>query len=500
MTFVVAYDVATSYSDVRLELRRVDSGDGIARVLATAERAWFGEVFFDGEQIEVPDEPLFEPGYALVIDHGDRGRPEQRPRDAHITVHEYFDPSALIEDARRRAQGVRPPSAVIGVRVLQRKPVAEHAWPPDARVLRAESVAHPDDDAPRLVFADAIAGKRGSLVIVQCDLARGGMTPPESRSRRRTQRDLLAKQGTAWSRLTGLAKRCVFRRGFVESAEISRDVLVNDHARLFDAAPHLASIAIDAQPTMYVRQLAQLGASEGWWKRLRGLSIDGGMLAHNFDGMLGGLRALEISRVGQLHAGLLLGSSGLRDLEILWLPSHELDNDTLGRLLATSPNLRVLDVATARSNAAVTIPDSVRELYAAAFSVGALPRGLEKLAFYGQFVTSRLDGLTALRSLDLSAAFARDPLHELVLPALRELRLSIIKVDDILQVAKAFGAQLELLDVRGIAGVDAIADELRELVAGDVWIGKADVRRPLMPASYMPDEPMWDVGEVELSG
>ena len=499
MTFVVAYDVPTSYSDAKLYLRRVESDDGIARVFATAERAWFGDVFFDGVELAEPGPPLFEPGYALLIEHGALGRPLQRPRDTQVTVHEYVDPRALLEEARRRARGVRPPAAVIGIRMLRRQPAAEPAWSPDARQLHAETLAHPDDDDPRLVFADAIAGKRGSFVIVQCDLARSGMTPAESRVRRRAQREQLVKHGAAWSRLAGLAKRCVFRRGFVESAEISRDVLVNDHARLFDAAPHLTSIAVDAQPTMYVRQLAQLGASEGWWRRLRGLSIDGAMLAHNFDGMLGGLRAVEITRLGRLHADLLTSSSGMRDLEILWLPSHELGSDAVGELCATSPNLRVLDVATARSDAVLTIPEGVRELYTT-IRVASLPRALEKLTLYGEFSTRFLDGLTALRSLDLTAAYTQEALHEVALPALRELRLSIISVADIVPIAKRFGPQLELLDLRGIAGVDAITDELLELVAGDVWIGKADLRRSLMPARYLPDESLWDVGSVELSG
>ena len=499
MTFVVAYDVPTSYSDAKLQIRRVDSDDGIARLFAGAERAWFGEVFFDGSQVGEPKPGLCEPGYALVTDHAERGRPEQRPRNAHVTVHEYAEPGPLLEEARRRWASVLRPTAVIGIRVLRRQPPGEPAWSPEARLLHAETIARPDDDDPRLVFADAIAGKRGSLVIVQCDLARSGMTASESRARRRTQRDLLARYGVAWSRLSGLAKRCVFRRGFVESAEVTGDVLINDHARVFDAAAHLRSIAIDVQRSTYTHKLAELGMRDGWWHRVRGLSIDSASLVNYVDGMLGGLRALEVSRVTPQHAHALVASSNLRDLETLSLPSHELGNDAVGALLASSPDVRVLDVATARSNAMLAIPASVRELYTTQ-RIDALPRALEKLALYGPIESRMLDGLTALRSLDLSAAFAHEPIEELALPALRELRPFARRPDEIVAMARAFGSQLELYDVRGIPNLDAVSDELRELVAGDVWLGKADLRRPLMPASYLRDEPMWDVGSVELSG
>jgi uncharacterized protein (TIGR02996 family) len=499
VTFVVAYDVPTSYSDAKLQIRRVDTDDGVARLFAGAERAWFGEVFFDGSHVGEPKPAVCEPGYALVTDHAERGRPEQRPRNAHVTVHEYADPAPLLEEARRRWDSVLRPSSVIGIRVLRRQPAADPAWSPEARLLHAETLAHPDDDDPRLVFADAIAGKRGSLVIVQCDLARSGMTTYESRARRRAQRELLAKHGVAWSRLGGLAKRCVFRRGFVESAEVTGDVLINDHARVFDAAPHLTSIAIDAQRSPYTHKLAELGVRDGWWQRLRGLSIDSASLVSYVDGMLAGLRALEVSKVTPQHAHALVASGNLRDLEILGLPSHELGNDALGALVAKSPKLRVLDVASARSNGMLAIPESVRELYTTQ-RVEALPRALEKLALYGPIETRMLEGLTALRSLDLSAAFAHQPIEELALPQLRELRPFARRPEEIVAMAGAFGSQLELLDVRGIPGVEGVADELRELVAGDVWLGKADLRRPLKPASYLPDEPMWDVGSVELSG
>jgi uncharacterized protein (TIGR02996 family) len=509
---LVAYDVATSYSDSKLVYRIVDDDSSIARIFATSERAWFGEL------VETePGPPVCEPGYALLVDHGERGRPEERPRAGQNTLVEVYEARTLLELAKQ-ARG----AAVHAIRILQRKPATERAWPDEARVLRAEALAHPDDDSPRLVFADAIAGKRGSLVIVQCDLARGELTPAESRARRRAQRDLLAKHGLPWSRLAGLAKRCMFRRGFVEAIELDAQALTFDHARVFDAAPHVNVISTSLRG---LHDLRTVGMRAEWWSRLRGLAIGALPTVVDFEGMFANLRAFEMSRVVPQHARALVETGGLHDLEVLSLPSHELGGDAIAALVRTSPELRVLDLSGVRATpmllealaglaqirpmlaeppartvaATIAVPESVRELYATAGTT-TIPPAIEKLALYGVVQARSLDGLAALRSLDLLGAFIRHELAEISLPSLRELRLYNTSAEIALAAAKKFGSRLELLDLRGIEGLDAIHDELRECVAGDVWLGKPDLRSPLMVAGYLPDEPMWDTGLIELSG
>jgi len=89
-----------------------------------------------------------------------------------------------------------------------------------ARVL-AECAANPDDDAPRLVWADLVGGERGELVVLQCDLARGGLTPQETARRRRRERELLELHAVEWAgTLTRVASRWSFRRGFIEAARV----------------------------------------------------------------------------------------------------------------------------------------------------------------------------------------------------------------------------------------------------------------------------------------
>ena len=89
-------------------------------------------------------------------------------------------------------------------------------------IVLAECAAAPEDDGPRLVWADLVGGERGELVVVQCDLARGNLSPQEAVQRRQRERELLDAHGVAWAgSLANTATRWSFRRGFVETARFS---------------------------------------------------------------------------------------------------------------------------------------------------------------------------------------------------------------------------------------------------------------------------------------
>lgn len=81
--------------------------------------------------------------------------------------------------------------------------------------LAAEIAANPDDDAPRLAWADAVGGERGELVVLQCDLARGGFELDETVARRRRERELLRRHGRAWTPPN--IDRAEFHRGFLRT-------------------------------------------------------------------------------------------------------------------------------------------------------------------------------------------------------------------------------------------------------------------------------------------
>jgi uncharacterized protein (TIGR02996 family) len=92
-------------------------------------------------------------------------------------------------------------------------------------------LSDPDDDAPRLIYADWLdehgQSERAEFIRVQCELARlleGDARRKELRTRARC---LLAEHGETWCEpLRGLASRCTFRRGFVEHVTVPARVLI----------------------------------------------------------------------------------------------------------------------------------------------------------------------------------------------------------------------------------------------------------------------------------
>lgn len=107
--------------------------------------------------------------------------------------------------------------------------------------LIAQCVAHPDDDDPRLVYADAVDGDRGELIAVECAIARGELRPEIAIDRRRREAELL-RQAATFANLDGLATDYEFRRGFVESASVEWNVFVERGEELFQRAPLLSRI------------------------------------------------------------------------------------------------------------------------------------------------------------------------------------------------------------------------------------------------------------------
>jgi uncharacterized protein (TIGR02996 family) len=89
----------------------------------------------------------------------------------------------------------------------------------------ADVIDNPEDDAPRLVFADWLTDHgepdRGELIRVQCQLARLGENDPGRAALRKYERRLLKAHGASWAEpLRGLVSEFEFRRGFVEAVVV----------------------------------------------------------------------------------------------------------------------------------------------------------------------------------------------------------------------------------------------------------------------------------------
>ena len=372
----------------------------------------------------------------------------------------------------------------------------------------------PDDDAPRLVWADAIGGERGELVVLQCDLARGGLAPTEAAARRRRERELIARHGAAWAGLGDLPARSrfEFRRGFVEAIELDARTFVEYGDDIFRRAPLLRSLTAvglvveSGDPLDGLRRLIHTPA----FLRLRGLDVFGiGRQAQAYDydpgfdgrgngaarllaesGALAQLDALGISSSGLVAAGVhhLVASGQLEHLEELWLRGHDLGGDAVLAVLAHTPRVKALDLygATELEPIAAALP-SVTALHLSGITdatLAALGRSraaatVEELRL-SLGALERGDGFRAfprLAALDLHATQfddaergARDlAAARPALPALRRLRFTSFAPASALHlVARALGPQLEELDLRGSAYEPAVVDELQAYVAGEV--------------------------------
>jgi uncharacterized protein (TIGR02996 family) len=103
-------------------------------------------------------------------------------------------------------------------------------------------LAHPGDDAPRLIYADWLEEhgdpRRAEFIRLQCDLARMAEGDPRRPVLQAREWDLLAAHGAAWAGpLQGLVERPEFRRGFIEKVQVTAAVFLRDGEALFRLTP-----------------------------------------------------------------------------------------------------------------------------------------------------------------------------------------------------------------------------------------------------------------------
>lgn len=141
----------------------------------------------------------------------------------------------------------------------------------DDELLRAAIVARPDEDLPRLVYADFLqeAGHddRAELIRVQCALERLPPTDPERPELTRRESELLAAHKPEW-RIAGLTGTQTFRRGMIESVETTAEALVRADPEVLRLAPvrHLRLVNADR----WTADLARLPL----WRRLQSLTLN----------------------------------------------------------------------------------------------------------------------------------------------------------------------------------------------------------------------------------
>ena len=339
--------------------------------------------------------------------------------------------------------------------------------------LLADCAASPDDDGPRLVWADAVGGERGELVVVQCDLARGGLTAADARTRRLREHELLTEHAVAWAgELATVADRWSFRRGFPEAAIVSYAAL--DGPRLRAAAPLLGTVAL-----MYVPNGAVDPVHLASLRGLRGLAIHNGYLGPEFVRIAPaiaalGLQAFSLEGIDAQYLPPLLEILEASPIETLRLRNVRLTGQQLERLLDAAPRLRALDLDIDHARAEMIAVLAQRDLRALRFhlvsgdelaAIGNTPLAASLERFGFSLLGTRL-GFPSLPKLTTLAiegntATAAAAVISAELPALRALRLSNMpQPSQVARLVARLGDRFELIDTDQVSQFRASHPEL----------------------------------------
>ncbi len=187
---------------------------------------------------------------------------------------------------------------------------------PDAAAFLRMIAAAPDDDAPRLVYADWLeehGDPRGAFIRVQCALAALPDDDPRRPDLEQAERRLLAGHAAAWTHeFAARVGGWQFRRGFVEEITLSAEDFLEHAPDLLRAGTVRTVHLHDCRDALHkLTRLPTLG-------RVAGLDLCG-------------------NRLGDDGAGRLLRSGHLRHAQALDLSFNGLSDAAVQALLDAGP-------------------------------------------------------------------------------------------------------------------------------------------------------------------
>jgi uncharacterized protein (TIGR02996 family) len=206
-------------------------------------------------------------------------------------------------------------------------------------------LAHPDDDAPRLVFADWLEehgdSARAELIRVQVERARLPSWDARQVGLRLRERELLAQHGDKWKAELLAIEGVVweeFRRGFVGAATFASFAVLKASGPACWAATPLEAVSV-----RWPRQ-GEAGETIAPIPGLRELSITTRLVAHQDVGRLAALPLLSTLRALNLrHCNLggdgfrrLVASPHLGNLAALRVPGNAIGNRAISALFAAA--------------------------------------------------------------------------------------------------------------------------------------------------------------------
>lgn len=286
-------------------------------------------------------------------------------------------------------------------------------WANDPQYLAFESdiVAHPDDDAPRLILADWLddhgdehTAARAEFIRVQIELSRLDNHAPRWRELTQRQSELLRLHERAWlGPLAGIVTHATWQRGFVQRVKLGVRQFMDNADELFRQAPvlHLQLLRV-SQTKLTMEELATCPH----FARLRGLGLPGSGIGDDkltvllSQAKLEHLENLELESAGVGRRTMqVLARAALPKLRVLNLTSNRLLN-TFEAFCQPTPGFQLRELAIA--NAELTEDDRAA-LFAwpGLAKVEKLNLGGNRLGTAGGVALARCPYLTSLRELDL---------------------------------------------------------------------------------------------------
>lgn len=226
---------------------------------------------------------------------------------------------------------------------------------PDEAAFLEGVCAEPENDAPRLIFADWLDERndpRGEFIRVQVAIAQLSTNDPQRDLLLDREAQLLARFHVAWTEpLKKIAGWAEFRRGFVETVNIDARTFLRRASDLFRLAPvrqiRFLDVGSSLDRVMSSPQLDHLTSitiyAQHIEERLTRALVESPHLA--------GLRSLNIgkNRVGDRGVETIAWSPRFRQLEILDVSDNSV-GDAGARAIAGSSNLANLESLELRRN------------------------------------------------------------------------------------------------------------------------------------------------------
>lgn len=201
---------------------------------------------------------------------------------------------------------------------------------------------HPDDDTPRLVFADWLeeqGNPRGTFIRLQCERAKLTQHDAGWKELLAQESALLRQFDAEWSKpVLRYVEEVHYRRGFIEHVRVSATKLLKNGAKLFRAAP-VSSIRMEK-----FDQAAEL-ADRPWLARVGELDLSRNLLGdRSLQSLLSSphlrLHTLRLNdcAIGPPSVRVVAGAAGLRHLHTLHLAGNTIQVEG-AQSLARSPHL-----------------------------------------------------------------------------------------------------------------------------------------------------------------